>query len=113
LQSALLVQDVNRRVTQIQTAADVSRAASSIMETDALVKKAVELIRQRFNLYYVGLFLVTRARVGRAACRNREAGEAMLAKDHQLPVDEHSMVGWSLVNRQPRIAQTLGPILSI
>ena len=54
-QSELALQ---RRALQLQTAAEVSRAASSVLDLDPLIQQAVDLIRERFELYYVGLFLV-------------------------------------------------------
>ena len=38
-------------------AAEVSRAASSILDVDDLIQTSVNLIRDQFNFYYVGLFL--------------------------------------------------------
>jgi len=49
---------LERRAMQLQTAAEVSHAVSSILNLDELLPQTVELIRDRFNLYYVGLFLL-------------------------------------------------------
>ena len=49
---------LERRSTQLQTAAEVSRAVSSILNLDALIPQVVDLVRERFGLYYAGLFLV-------------------------------------------------------
>jgi GAF domain-containing protein len=71
------------------------------------------LIRERFGLYYVGLFLrqeadadtgeewaVLRAGTG-------EAGRAMLARGHRLKVGE-GMIGWSIAHNEARIALDVG-----
>jgi GAF domain-containing protein/HAMP domain-containing protein len=94
------------RSRYLQASAEVGRAASSILESDQLIRQAVELIRERFELYYVGLFLadepgewaVLRAGTG-------EAGQKMLARGHKLRIGGDSMIGWSIANAQPRIAQ--------
>ena len=54
-------QALERRAVQLQTAAAVSTVASSMLDPKELVQMAVDLIRERFNLYYVGLFLVGQA----------------------------------------------------
>jgi GAF domain-containing protein len=64
----------------------------------------VELIRDRFDLYYVGLFLADEA--GEWAVLEAgtgEAGKAMLARRHQIRVGE-GMVGWSVARGNWRVA---------
>lgn len=100
--------DLERRSTFLQASADVSRAASSVLEPDRLIQLVVDMIRERFNLYYVGLFLVDEARewaVLRAG--TGEAGRAMLARGHRIKADEGT-VGWSIAHAQPRIASGAG-----
>ncbi|HNB50321.1 MAG TPA: GAF domain-containing protein, partial [Anaerolineales bacterium] len=58
IENARLFTQTQRRALLLQTAAEVSNAASSILDLDQLLPEVVELIRERFNLYYVGLFLV-------------------------------------------------------
>ena len=57
-----LLQQVNakldRRALQLQAAAEVSRATGSILDPDELIQQVVDLTRERFGLYYVGLYLV-------------------------------------------------------
>jgi DNA-binding LacI/PurR family transcriptional regulator/GAF domain-containing protein len=109
LKGALLVQQVERRALQLQTAAEVSRATSSILNLDELLPQAVELICDRFNLYYVGLFLVDET--GQWAILHAgtgEAGQKMLKAGHKLEVGGSSMVGWCMANSQARIALDVG-----
>lgn len=104
-----LMAQQQKRAIQLQTAADVSRASSSILQLDELLTTVVELVRDRFDLYYVGTFLlddsgqwaVLRAGTG-------EAGHQMLASNYRLPVDENSMIGWTIVHQQARIALDVG-----
>ena len=51
---------LDRRALQLQAAAEVSRATGSILDPDELIQQVVELTRERFGLYYVGLYLVER-----------------------------------------------------
>jgi len=96
--------DLARRSAYLLAAADVSRAATAILDADRLIQQSVEIIRDRFQLYYVGLFLVDAGgewAVLRAG--TGEAGRIMLARGHRIRVGE-GMIGWSIVNVQARIA---------
>lgn len=100
--------ELERRSAYMEASAEVGRAATSILETDRLIRQAVELIRERFGLYYVGLFLVDEA--GEWAVLQAgtgEAGRAMLARGHRVRVGE-GMIGWSIAKAQARIALEAG-----
>ncbi|HDD24700.1 MAG TPA: PAS domain S-box protein [Chloroflexi bacterium] len=104
LQAAL-----EHRSTLLQTAAEVSKSAGTILDPNELIERTVNLIRERFNFYYVGLFLVDEAgeyAVLRAG--TGEAGRQMLAAGHRLEVGGDSMVGWCVAHRQARIALDVG-----
>jgi GAF domain-containing protein len=58
LDNRQLLQEAQYRLGLLQTAAEVSRASSSILDADELINTSVNLIRDQFNFYYVGLFLV-------------------------------------------------------
>jgi PAS domain S-box-containing protein len=108
-QQADLVSAMTKRAVQLQTAAEVSRAASSTLDLEALLTTVVELIRSHFNYYYVGIFLLNEGNtyaVLKAA--TGEAGSQMLASHHRLEVGDSSMVGWSVAHRKPRIALDVG-----
>jgi len=104
-----LLAEVQRRALQFQAGAEVSRAASSILEPDELMRQAVNLIRDRFGLYYVGLFLLDPdKRYAELRAGTGEAGQQMLAQRHKLEVGGASMIGWCIANRQARIALDVG-----
>jgi GAF domain-containing protein/HAMP domain-containing protein len=100
--------DLQRRSLQMQASAEVSRAATSILDTDQLIRQVVGLIRERFGLYYVGLFLtdemgewaVLRAGTGMA-------GQTMLARGHRIKVGE-GMIGWCIEHGQARVVEEVG-----
>ena len=50
--------DLERRLTQIRTAAEISRTLGSILDPQELLQRVVDLIKERFDLYYVGVFQV-------------------------------------------------------
>ncbi|MEJ2556664.1 MAG: GAF domain-containing protein [Anaerolineae bacterium] len=111
-----LLTDLARRSTQLQTAAEVSRAANSILNPDELMRQVVNLVRDRFELYYAGLFLVDQTgewtgEAGRWAVLRAgtgEAGRIQLERSHKLEIGGESMVGWCVANKQARIALDVG-----
>src|SRR5690606_21012304 len=46
--------DLERRSQYLQASAEVAQAMTSILDSDRLGREVVELIRERFGLYYVG-----------------------------------------------------------
>ncbi|MFN8401584.1 MAG: ATP-binding protein [Anaerolineales bacterium] len=106
---AYMVQTQSMRNNQLQTASEVSRAATSILELNELMPKVVELIRSHFDYYYVGIFLVDK-KTNKAllAAATGDAGKEMLVNGHSLPIGNSSMIGWSIHNNQARIALDVG-----
>jgi PAS domain S-box-containing protein len=110
-----LLQEVERRATQLQAAAEVSRATSSILNPNELMQEAVDLVRERFNFYYVGLFLLDEtgkdSQVGKKYALLKagtgEAGQEMVNRGHKLEVGGSSMIGWCVLNRQARVTQNV------
>ena len=108
IENARLITQTQRRALLLQTAAEVSNAASSILELDQLLPQVVELIRDRFNLYYVGIFLVDEPRrfaVLRAG--TGEAGRIQIEKEHRLRLNSESMIGRCIVEAQAQVAQEI------
>jgi PAS domain S-box-containing protein len=96
---------LEQRSEQLRVAAEVSRAASEILEPAQLGQQVVDLVCVRFHLYYVGLLIVDETNkwaILTAAAGH--AGKKMLEIGHKLEIGNTSMVGWCIANRQPRIA---------
>ena len=95
---------LEQRTRYLQTAIEVSRATSSILDTQVLIQNAVDRIRDQFELYYVGLFLldptgqwaVLQAGTG-------DAGRAMLSRGHRIRYGQ-GMIGWCIAHAQPRLS---------
>ena len=104
-----LEQRVAERTRGLQAAAEVSRATTSVLDPDELLRRTVDLVRERFDLYYAGLFLLDEGR--RFAVLHAgtgEAGRQMMARGHKLKVGGVSMVGWCTANARARIALDVG-----
>ncbi len=83
-----------RRSAQLSAAAEVAGAISSILDVDVLLPRVVDVIRDRFNLYYVGLFLVDESQQwADLQAGTGEAGQQMLAQNWKLEVGGGSMIG--------------------
>jgi GAF domain-containing protein/HAMP domain-containing protein len=101
--------DLERRSSYLVAAAEVSRAAASIRDPEDLIQRVVELIRERFSLYYVGLFLVDEA--GQWAVLSAgtgEAGRQMLVQGHRLEVGGGSMIGRCVETGQADVQLDVG-----
>ena len=90
---------------QLQTAAEVGRVATGILDPQELIQQIVNLIRDRFDLYYVGLFLVeeivTLREMGTFAilqAATGEEGKKMLAQGYKLKLDDTSLIGRCVVH---------------
>jgi len=104
-----LEQRVAERTRGLRAAAEVSRATTSVLDPDELLRQTVDLVRERFNLYYVGLFLLDEARrftVLRAG--TGAPGRKMLAQGHRLEVGGKSMIGQCVARVEARIALDVG-----
>jgi PAS domain S-box-containing protein len=104
-----LLHALEHRSRQLQLAAEVATSVSTLLDTQKLIAQTVERIKEAFDYYYVGLFLVDEAseyavlRAGTGA-----AGRKMLAAGHKLKIGDGSLIGWSVANGLPRIALDVG-----
>jgi GAF domain-containing protein/HAMP domain-containing protein len=109
-----LGQRVDERIRGMQTAADVARATTSVLDPQELLRQVVDLVRQRFDLYYVGLFLLDEKpdESGRTFAVLRagtgKAGQEMLAQGHKLEMGGESMIGQCVARSEARVALDVG-----
>ncbi len=107
--NARLLEQLHHRAASLETVAEISRAASSILSIDELLPRAVELIRESFDLYYAGIFLVDAERQwAKLRAGTGEAGQTMLDQGHKLKIGGDSMIGSSVADATPRIALDVG-----
>jgi PAS domain S-box-containing protein len=108
-EQANLISVLTKHTTQLAAAAEVSNAASSILDINDLLLNVVELIRNHFDYYYTGIFLVDESKewaVLKAA--TGEMGKQMLALGHRLKIGNSSMIGWCISHRKARVALDAG-----
>ncbi|PKN93825.1 MAG: hypothetical protein CVU44_08395 [Chloroflexi bacterium HGW-Chloroflexi-6] len=103
------LQKTERRAQLLEAASLVGKQVTSILNLDELLPKTVDIICDSYGFYYAGVFLVDEngkfavLRAGRG-----EAGKAMIAAGYKLEIGSHSMIGWSISQRQARIALNVG-----
>lgn len=104
--SQILVQN---RLNQIRTVAEISRTVTSVLDPQALAMQVAEMVKDRFNLYYVGVFLLDeKSEYALLRAGTGQAGKTMMDAGHRLAVGGSSMIGWCTQNRKARIALDVG-----
>jgi GAF domain-containing protein len=111
-----LFTQIQKRSQQLETSAEVSRVASTILDPAELLPRVIELIKEGFDLYYAGIFLIDEAgeisgEPGKWAVLRAGSGEAgamMVESEHKLEVGSESMIGTAISNAQARIALNVG-----
>jgi GAF domain-containing protein len=101
-------QDVEKRISQIRTAAEISRFISNQQDPSTLLQLVAEQIRTQFNVYYVGMFLVDENQYAVLRYGTGDAGKKMMAAGHRLQVGGSSMIGWCVANQKSKIALDVG-----
>lgn len=88
-----------------QAAAEIAHAAGSVLDLEEILTLSVDLIRERFDLVYTGLFLVT-PEGGAVELRaaSGQGSSALLSMKQTLTLQETSMVTWAVNHAQPRVA---------
>lgn len=100
--------DLALRSTYLEGAAEVARIATSFTDAEELSKQVVTLIREQFDLYYVGLFLLDKEKEWAVLkAGTGDAGKIMIANKHRLKIGD-GMIGWAVKYGEARIALDVG-----
>ena len=101
--------ELEQRAAQLTAASEVARQMSAETDLDQLLKNAVQLIKDKFGLYYTAVFL-SDEKEAFAVLRSGtdEAGQAMLEAGHRLKIGEEGIVGNVVYRGEPRIALNVG-----
>lgn len=96
LEQLRLVEEIQRRATQLETAAEIARVATGLLDLDPLLKRAVDLLQQRFGFYHVAIYLVE---PGSNSAFIREAsgeiGEALKQTRRRFEVGSRTVIGFA------------------
>ena len=106
---AKMEQRVVERTRDLQTAAEVASATTTVLNPEELLRQVVNLVGERFDLYYVGLFLPDEAnQFAVLQAGTGEAGRQMVAQGHKLEIGGDSMIGKCVASSQAGIALDVG-----
>ena len=97
-------QRVHERTLDLSLAAEVGRRISALQDLGVLLETSVQLIADRFQLYYTQIYLVDRT--GRSLILRAgtgEVGKELLRLNHRLPIDLSSINGSAALERRPVI----------
>ena len=101
--------ELELRSSYLKGAAEVSRAAASFTDTNKLSKEIVKMVKENFNLYYVGLFLINDENTWvTLKAGTGEAGKIMLKQNHKYPLKD-GIIASAIKENKARIATGMGP----
>jgi diguanylate cyclase (GGDEF)-like protein len=104
-----LQRTLSRYMVQMAVAADIARAATSILNLDEVLQTAVELIRKQFSLFYIAVFLADEHhRWAYLQASAGEVGQVVLRRGYRIKIGGDSLVGQSIVKGVPQIALDVG-----
>ncbi len=104
--SASLETRVQDATQNLELAADIGRGVSLVRDLDIMLKEAVELIGERFNMYYTQVYLVDivqRSLTLRAG--TGEVGTRLMQRGHRLAIDMGSINGIAVSERRAVIVE--------
>jgi len=86
---------INERQAQLNAAAEISKATTSILDTNELLDVAAKLIQEKFSLYYVGIFLLNAE--GKTILLQAGSGKVKPGQK-EFALNEQSLIGRSIIN---------------
>jgi GAF domain-containing protein/HAMP domain-containing protein len=102
-----LEQRVAEATRNLEAAAEVSRATTSLLDPETLQRQVVDTVQERFGLYYVGLFLADEAgQYALLRAGTGEAGRQMVAQGHRLAIGGDSMIGQCVSRNRLMVLQS-------
>ena len=100
-----LLEEVQLRAAQLQTAAEVARDATGLLDTETLLNRVVSLISDRFGYPHVAAFLLdTEQKIAEVRAATGEAGAQMLSTGYQLLVGSKTIIGFVVENGEYYLA---------
>ncbi|RPI86539.1 MAG: GAF domain-containing protein, partial [Chloroflexi bacterium] len=101
--------ELGRRASQLEAVSSVARTIASVQDIDTLLPTITRLISNQFGCYHVGIFLLDEQGENAVLhAANSEGGQRMLEAQHSLPLDYHSIVGYSALTGEARVVLDVG-----
>ncbi|MDX2137775.1 MAG: GAF domain-containing protein [Chloroflexota bacterium] len=101
-----LLNNTRRRETLLQTTAEVAQFTNREQELVPLLKRAIQLVSERFGHYHVQVFLIdAQGENAELIASTGSVGETLLARQHKLAVGSRSVIGRTTAGGQPVVAR--------
>jgi len=101
--------EFEKKSRRLETVSRVARSIAAVQDLDILLPAITQLISEQFGYYHVGIFLVDQNKEFAALrAANSEGGQRMLNRQHRLPLNTGSIVGYVTSRGEPRIALDVG-----
>ncbi len=101
--------DIQKRNLELEAIADVAREIAIIRDMDTLLSVSTSLIREKFNYYHVGIFLLDeRGEYAVLRAASSIAAEQLLERKYKLKVGQIGLVGNVTSTGQAYIALDVG-----
>ena len=100
--------ELQKRASQLEVAGLVARDISTATNLNEILNNSVQLIKDRFNFYHAGIFLLDEKKefaVLRAA--TGEAGRRMIESNHKLKIGATGIVGYVVGKGEAHIASNV------
>ena len=111
LDATLLYEQAERRAGQLQTSAQVSQFASSILDLEMLLPRLVNLIKTAFTYDHVQIFLMdSEERFAELRASTGDAGQQLLEIKHKLEKGSTSVIGTVTAEGRPVVALDTGAV---
>ena len=104
-----LQRTLGRYSLQMEVAANLAGATTSILDLDSLVTTSVDLIREQYAFYYVGLFLIDET--GQWAILQAGVGETgpdMLHRGQLIELTSNTLIGRCVTTGESRVVLDVG-----
>lgn len=86
-------QQLDKRAAEIETVAQVSTAAATILDPQALLQSVVDLTQYSFNLYHLNVYLLAEGgRTLEFAAGTGKIGQKMLAEGHTIQLGQKKSI---------------------
>ncbi len=97
--------DLERRTLELETISDMVREISIIRNLDTLLNVSVNLIRERFNYYHTGIYLVDeRGEYANLQTASGAAAQQMIEQGFKLRISEMGPLGIALRSGQAHVS---------
>lgn len=98
---------LEKRALQMQTVSSMARTIASMQDLNILLANITKLVSEQFGFYHTGIFLLD-GEYAVLQAANSDGGKRMLDRNHRLPLDSNSIVGYVASLGEPRIALDVG-----